>query len=96
MKSLNRLCGILTQSLMNYDMVSRNPDGTAWYKQNPGDKIWWLYGGKDRPFNDDIVFSFDKIQKYYLWDDYPDKLTQEEKELFDREHPFWADNNYGY
>jgi len=27
----------------------------------------------------------------FLFEDYPKKFTKEEKELFDKENPFWAD-----
>ena len=57
-----------------------------WYKRNPTDKIWWLDDDRDQ-----MVFSFDRIQKFYLFSAYPYKLTREQKEIFDKENPFWAD-----
>lgn len=60
-----------------------------WYKDNETDKIWWLDNGDERV--GEFVFSFDKKKTYNLFADYPQKLTKEEKELFDRENPFWAD-----
>ena len=58
------------------------------YKNNPTDKIWW----KDTP---DIVgewlFSFDKKEVFNMFADYPHKLTAEQKELFDKENPYWAE-----
>ena len=56
------------------------------YKDKPTNKIWWV----DDP-NDDGTprFSFDKKKIYYLYQDY-DKLTPAEKEIFDKENPFWA------
>ena len=57
-----------------------------WEKQEPNSKIWWLYDG-----NDEMVFSFDRVHKLYLFRDYPYKLTKEQKEIFDKENPFWAD-----
>lgn len=57
-----------------------------WYKENPNDQVWWLYSDVD-----EIIFSFDRIHKYYLFGDYPDKLTKEQKEIFDRENPYWVD-----
>lgn len=56
-------------------------------KNNPGDKIWWL--DNDETVGE-WVFSFDKKKKFNLFRDYPDKLTNEEKELFDKENPYWA------
>ena len=54
------------------------------YKRNKKDKIWWIdeidcYGP--------ILFSFDKKEIFNFWPDYPDKLTKEQKELFDKENP---------
>ncbi|MCI8285380.1 MAG: hypothetical protein HFE90_08990 [Firmicutes bacterium] len=59
-----------------------------WYKNNDTDKIWW----KD---NFDVigewVFSFDKKIEYNMFQDYPYKLTAEQKKIFDDENPEWAD-----
>ena len=37
------------------------------------------------------IFSFDKKVKFNLFRDYPYKLTLEQKEIFDKENPYWAD-----
>lgn len=60
-----------------------------WYKENPGDAIWWLDNGGE--VKGEFVFSFDKKKKYNLFADYPHKLTEEEREIFDKENPYWAD-----
>ena len=55
------------------------------YKENPDDKVWWL--------NDDtraMGFSFDCKTIYYLPRDYY-ILTPEQKEIFDKENPFWKE-----
>ena len=58
------------------------------YKENPTDLIWWV----NTP---EIIgvweFSFDKKTVFNLFQDYPWKLTQEQKAIFDRENPYWAD-----
>ena len=60
----------------------------VWFKSNPSDKIWWL----DIEDNvGDYIFSFDKKKKFNMFLDYPQKLTPEQKEIFDKENPFWAD-----
>ena len=57
------------------------------YKENRGDKIWHVdfihYVGKKS-------ISFDKKRILFLFGDYPLKFTPEQKELFDKENPYWA------
>lgn len=62
---------------------------TTWCKENPNNQIWWL----DDPLRGvgEHIFSFDKKIEFSLFADYPYKLTSEQKEIFDRENPFWAD-----
>ena len=36
-------------------------------------------------------FTFDGVKIYNLFQDYPHNLTKEEKELFDKENPYWVD-----
>lgn len=58
------------------------------YKENPSDLVWWV----DTFENDgEFLFSFDKKQVFNLFSDYPHKLTPEQKEIFDKENPFWKD-----
>lgn len=58
------------------------------YKNEDTDVIWWVD-------NSDKVgiweFSFDQKTVFNMFQDYPWKLTPEQKEIFDRENPFWAD-----
>lgn len=61
---------------------------SEFYKKNESDKVWWV----DNPEYIGIhLFSFDKRKVYNLFADYPDKLTQEERRIFDAENPFWVD-----
>lgn len=57
------------------------------YKENETDLIWWV----DNP---DVLgvweFTFDRKTIFNMFADYPDKLTPEQKEIFDRENPYWA------
>lgn len=66
------------------------------YKMNPDDKVWWV---RELTFDKDgdllpspgyIRFSFDKKQIFKLFGDYPQNLTPEQVEIFDKENPFWA------
>lgn len=58
------------------------------YKNNPSDKIWWL----DNPdVVGEFVFSFDKKKTFNLFADYPHNLTPEQKEIFDKENPYWKE-----
>jgi len=57
-------------------------------KNHRKDKIWWL------DVTDQVglwLFSFDKKNVFNMFQDYPDKLTAEQKTIFDNENPFWAD-----
>ena len=58
------------------------------FKENPKNKIWWVY------FLDEIgrpAVSFDKKTILSLFADYPYNFTPEEKALFDKEFPHWAE-----
>lgn len=57
-------------------------------KNNPTDKIWWV----DNPdVKGEFLFSFDKVTVFNLFADYPWKLTKEQRRIFDKENPYWAD-----
>jgi hypothetical protein len=58
-----------------------------WYQDEPGQKVWWLEVLNEKGL---FLFSFDKEKIYNLFEDYPENLTPEEKEIFDRENPYWA------
>lgn len=67
------------------------------YKENKKDKIWRVEeyevdeNGVAEPTIGLLLFSFDKEKIYNLWEDYPWKFTPEEKEIFDKENPYWAE-----
>lgn len=54
------------------------------YKDSKDEKIW-----STRKYGEigPIYFSFDCKKIYNFWTDYPDKLSKEEKEIFDKERP---------
>ena len=60
-----------------------------WKKDSPDSLIWWLEEVTEVIDDDDYIFSFDKKKRYHLFGDYPAKLTPKEKEIFDKEYPFW-------
>ena len=59
------------------------------FKNNPKDKIWWVDNGDEA--KGEWVFTFDKVTYFNMFEEYPDRLTPEQKRIFDEENPFWAD-----
>lgn len=63
------------------------PNKYEFTKQNPDDQIQWVS-------NSDAIgewlFTYDGKTIFNMFRDYPYKLTAEQKEIFDRENPFWA------
>lgn len=58
------------------------------YKQNEGDKVWWI---DNLDAVGEFLFSFDKRKIFNLFQDYPDELSVDEWQTFNRENPFWKD-----
>ena len=56
------------------------------YKDNENSKIWRI---DDMDSVGKFLFSFDKKTIYNFWEDY-DKLTAEQKAIFDEEFPVMA------
>jgi hypothetical protein len=67
--------------------VDKETRRIEFYKNNEDDKIWWVdyadYFGLQ-------AVSFDKKKILFLFGDYPKNFTKEEKVLFDKENPYWA------
>ena len=59
------------------------------FKNAPSDVIWWVDNGEES--KGEFVFTFDKKMFFNMFEDYPHKLTPEQKEIFDRENPYWAE-----
>ena len=57
------------------------------YKNNKDDIIWW----KEAEQIEVWEFSFDKKEVFNMFADYPYKLTQKQKEIFDKENPEWKE-----
>lgn len=58
------------------------------YKNNKKDTIYWV---DNYDIIGEFLFSFDKKTIYSLFRDYPYKLSKEQKAIFDKENPYWAD-----
>jgi len=58
------------------------------FKNKRSDKIWWL-DTSDKV--GEWIFTFDKKTLFNMFADYPYKLTPEEKAIFDKENPYWAE-----
>lgn len=56
------------------------------YKNRRSDVIFWV---DNKDTIGEHLFSFDKKKIYNLFADYPHNLTPEEKEIFDKENPYW-------
>lgn len=56
-----------------------------WYKNHRKDKVWWK---DDREDIGSWIFSFDKKTEFNFWQDYPHKLTPEQKAIFDAENEY--------
>ena len=62
-------------------------DSDKWYKINPTDTMWW-YDNADEE-KGARLFSFDRKKVFNLFLDY-DKLTPEQRAVFNRENPILA------
>lgn len=52
----------------------------SFYKNNKDDTIWWKEAEQIGVWE----FSFDKKEVFNMFADYPYKLTQKQKEIFDK------------
>lgn len=57
------------------------------YHNEPNDVIWWV---DDTETTGEWLFSFDKKKVFNMFRDYPQELTPEQKAIFDKENPYWA------
>lgn len=60
----------------------------TFYKNNETDVIWWMDNFDKKG---EWLFSFDKRNVFNLFADYPYNLTKRQKEIFDKENPYWRD-----
>ena len=61
------------------------------YKKHCADKLCWVdeLDENGEPLIGTLLVSFDGKTVLNLWTDYAN-LTDEQKELFDKENPYWA------
>lgn len=58
------------------------------YKDEPTDKIWWV----ETPDKEgEFLFTFDKKTVFNFFRDYPEKLTEEQIKIFQKENPALAE-----
>ena len=74
---------------VNREGVRVDMQNNNWYKENETDVIWWLDNADETV--GEFIFSFDKKEKFNMFSDYPHKLTKEQKEIFDKENPYWKE-----
>ena len=79
---------ILNDTLDDYDEESMNIiiDADGFYKEHKTSKIYWKKGDSIGQ----LLISFDKKKVYNLWQDYPQNMSKEEIEIFNKEEPYWA------
>ncbi len=77
-----------TEAMVEIIFIDGREHYGQWRKNEKNDTIWWW---------DDLehiigpmIFSFDKERPLNIWTDYGN-LKPEEKAIFDKENPFWAD-----
>jgi len=62
----------------------KNDEFSEPYKFDDNCKIWWIADLNRRGLH---FFTFDLEHIFEFFHDYPDKLTPEQKEIFDKENP---------
>lgn len=58
-------------------------------KNHKKDVIWWVDNADEE--KGIWLFSFDKVEVFNMFRDYPHKLTEEQRKIFDKENPYWAE-----
>lgn len=61
------------------------------YKDNENEKIWSVETPETMDSVGSILFSFDKKTVFNFWQDYPEKLTDEQIKIFQKEKPVLAE-----
>ena len=58
------------------------------FKHEETDVIWWVENLDEKG---QFLFTFDQKKIFNLFEDYPHNLTPEQKEIFNKENPYWKD-----
>lgn len=69
-------------------MVDKETRKFFFDKEDESKKIWDVCYPECKGLH---AVSFDKKTILFLFEDYPHNFTQEQKTLFDKENPYWAD-----
>ena len=68
--------------------VEQNNIQFEFHKENDKNKFWRVRRIGEIRWGEHL-FSIDKKKIYNLFADYPKNFTREEKEIFDKEYPYW-------
>ena len=78
-------------------IIRRGRNIYTFYKKNKGDKIYWVdhyainfITNEPDVIDGELLISFNRHNMLDLWRDYPWNFTPEQKALFDKENPYWA------
>lgn len=63
--------------------------GKVYLSREDNEVIYW--GETEKPQEGELLFSFDGKTILNFWEDYPEKLTPEQIELFKKERPILAE-----
>lgn len=74
-------------------VTDTDTDKYVFFKRNKGDKVWWVdeLTEEGLPYIGRLMVSFDNRKIFNVWADYPKEFSKEEKELFDKENPYWKE-----
>lgn len=67
--------------------MNKNNNALIFTRKNETDTIFWVISDRVG----EHLFTFDKTRIFNLFADYPWKLSKEEKAIFDKENPYWAE-----
>ena len=69
------------------ELLKRIETNPKFYKNSPKDTIYWV----ESTHIGEHLFTFDKKRIFNLFRDYPMELTKEQRDIFKKENPYWAD-----